>query len=244
MQQPKKSIRAWSYSRLKDFEKCPQLYKFKVIDKLPEPQNAAMERGEKIHKLAEKYLVGGGKIPQELMRMKPELTLLRKLKAVAEDQWTFTEKFTGTTEWNNWAAAWLRVKIDAVVKLEYQFLPTIRELKIKKRKINGIGVWVLDWKTGQFRPEASVDQLELYVLTTFLLRPDAMFVLATLAYTDVGRLVHAYYENDPELIKRLKAKWLKRVEPQQKEMKFKPTPGAQCNWCHFRKSIGGPCKHG
>lgn len=242
-----KGQRAWSYSRLMDYEKCPQLYKFKVIDKLPEPGSAAMERGGDIHKKAEACLNSKkSKVPQELMRLAPEIKLLRTINAVAEDQWTFTHDFLGSTSWFG-KDAWARLKIDAVAEIQFGLTSGIRELKVagKSPGDKDKGVWIVDWKTGKFRPEASVDQLELYILGAFLLRPDAKFALASLAFTDVGQLVHSFRARDPRGLSALKKKWIQRVEPLQKDQKFKATPSdAACYWCFFAKKKGGPCKFG
>ena len=242
-----KGVRAWSYSRLMDYEKCPQLYKFKVIDKLPEPGSAAMERGGDIHKKAEAYLNSRkSKCPQELKRVEPELKALRRLGAVAEDQWTFTRDFAGSTSWFG-KDAWARLKIDSVADIKFGDASSVRSLEVagKAPSDKQVGVWVVDWKTGKFRPEASVDQLELYVLGSFLLRPSAAFALASLAFTDVGQLVHSFVLRNPRTVSAMKAKWLKRVKPLQVETKFKPTPSdAACYWCFFSKKKGGPCKAG
>lgn len=242
-----KGQRAWSYSRLMQYEKCPAAYKFQVIDKLPEPGSAAMERGSDIHKKAEACLNSKKmKIPQELMRLKPEITLLRKINAVAEDQWTFTHDFLSSTSWFG-KDAWARLKIDAVAELQFGMTDGIRELQVagKSPADKSKGVWVVDWKTGKFRPEASVDQLELYVLGAFLLRPDATFALASLAFTDVGQLVHSFRLRDPRALSGLKKKWIARVEPLQKDTKFKATPSpSACFWCFYNKKKGGPCMAG
>ena len=39
----------WSYSRLADYEKCAALYRFRHIEKLPEPKGDALTRGINIH---------------------------------------------------------------------------------------------------------------------------------------------------------------------------------------------------
>lgn len=239
-----KGQRAWSYSRLMDYEKCPQLFKFKVVDRLPEPGSAAMDRGSDIHKKGEVFLAAtkkGVKVPQEFMRLKQSITLLKKLGAVPEDQWTFTHNFKGTTSWFG-KDAWARVKIDAVAELPAEDLGEVADLTAQK--VKGKGVWIMDWKTGQFRPEAAVDQLDLYVASAFILRPTASFALASLGYTDIGRSVHSLVVKTSKTVEALKKKWIARVAPLQKDTKFKATPGPACHWCFFHAKKGGPCKFG
>jgi putative RecB family exonuclease len=42
-----------SPSRINDFNNCPQLYKYRAIDKLPEPPSIDAERGKLVHKILE-----------------------------------------------------------------------------------------------------------------------------------------------------------------------------------------------
>src|SRR5688572_12622986 len=43
-----------SPSRASDFKACPQLFKFRVIDRLPEPPDAASARGTLVHAVLER----------------------------------------------------------------------------------------------------------------------------------------------------------------------------------------------
>lgn len=244
----KKGPLAWSMSRLNDYEKCPQILKFKVIDRLKEPSNKAMERGSGIHSMAEAFINAGvksPKVPKDLRLVETELRALKKLGAVPEEQWTFTKDFKDTTSWFG-EAAWCRVKIDAVTELKVSDAPQVRMLEasvFEGMDPSARGAWIVDWKTGQFRPEASVDQLELYTLSLFLLKPKAAFALSTLAYTDVGRLVHSFTANTPRAVAGLKKKWLKRVAPMQADVKLLATPSSRaCHWCFFARKNGGPCQ--
>jgi putative RecB family exonuclease len=42
-----------SPSRMNDFTNCPQLYKYRAIDQLPEPPSIDAERGKLIHAILE-----------------------------------------------------------------------------------------------------------------------------------------------------------------------------------------------
>ena len=48
---------ALSPSRASDFMQCPLLYRFRVIDKLPEPPTQAMARGTLVHGVLENLFV-------------------------------------------------------------------------------------------------------------------------------------------------------------------------------------------
>lgn len=246
----KKLPLAWSYSRLSDYQKCPQLFKFKVIEKRPEPSNEYMERGQRIHNLAELCLLKPkSKIPADLKRVAKEIALLRKLKAEPEGMLTFTDQFKAKTGWFD-KDAWARVKVDAKTRITY--FEAISDIAPEEVANGGrgqlgkltSGVWVVDWKTGQFKPERSADQVELYALGAYLDDPVAEFVIVSLVFVDFGRTVHAYFDLSKKQVDRLKDKWLKKVLPMQQDRKFKPNPGPQCSWCFFSKKKGGPCLAG
>ena len=42
-----------SPSRINDFTNCPQLYKYRAIDQLPEPPSVDAERGKLVHAVLE-----------------------------------------------------------------------------------------------------------------------------------------------------------------------------------------------
>ncbi len=240
---------AWSYSRLADYEKCPQLFKFKVIEKRPEPSNEYMERGQRIHDLAQVALLRPKtKIPTDLKRVTKDINTLRALKAEPEAMLTFTHNFKKQTEWFA-KDAWARVKVDATAVVTYEeALTKIAPEETADGKAGQLtryakGQWVVDWKTGQFKPERSHDQVDLYATAAFLADQKAEVVIVTLTVVDFGRSVHAYYDN-PKRAPQMRDKWIKRVQPLQTDVKFKPKPGPQCSWCFFSGEKGGPCKAG
>ena len=67
-------IKAWSYSRLVDFEQCKLRAKLKYIDRIPEPARPlppgktehANDRGTRIHDAAERFVRGGVELIPEL----------------------------------------------------------------------------------------------------------------------------------------------------------------------------------
>ena len=57
-------IPTWSYSALKDYEKCPQRSFLKKIKGIAEPSGPAAQRGNEIHEEAEQYISGSlGELP-------------------------------------------------------------------------------------------------------------------------------------------------------------------------------------
>lgn len=239
---PIAQITSWSFSRYSAYKQCPYKLKLTAVDKLKEPGNQAMERGNQIHKLAEDFIKG--KIP----RLPPELKLFadefkalkaqykKKINGMAvEDNWSFTKDWDETS-WNDWTHCWVRIKLDCA---HHEDGETLR---------------IRDWKTGKFRPEQNeeyVEQLELYALAALLLHDHIQRVIPELDYLDEGR---SYPAEGEELIftradiPRLKKLWEKRVKPMMNDKKFAPRPNDKCKWCFFGqsgKAKGGPglCKY-
>lgn len=218
-------ITAWSFSRLQDYRKCPRMAKFKHVDRLKEPGNAAMERGSAIDKMGEDFIMGRlKKLPAELKSFEEGFKELRKRGASAQEQWAFNQAWKPV----DWFAkdAWLRVKTD--VKLFTAETKT---------------VLVIDNKTGKQRDEHA-EQVKLYALGAFLMIPEAEKVDARLWYTDLG----VESPEEPKVyarseLKQLQTYWLKQVKPMLADTVFAPRASSHCRYCHFRKDNGGPCEY-
>ena len=241
---PIKPVTAWSFSRYSNYKTCPLKFKFSVIDKIQEPPNEAMARGAQIHNLAEDYIKG--KVPKLAPELKPFAVEFKRLRTmfkkvsqsmVVEDNWAFTKDWDETA-WNNWAACWVRIKLDCAHHEDDETMV------------------VTDWKTGKFRPEQNeeyVEQLELYALSALLLHEHIEEVRPRLAYTDLGR-TYPNGVDEPIMsfkradIPKLKKAWEKRVKPMMSDTTFAPRPNDKCKWCWYgqsKKPAGGPglCKY-
>lgn len=228
-------VTAWSFSRYADYILCPFKFKCKHIDKLKEPPNEAMANGIAVHKTIENYLNGASKTLPKTILLKEEIDHVKSFKnKTVEGSWTWTKSWTETT-FNDWANAWLRVKIDAAyINLEHNVLVPY------------------DWKTGKFRPEKNAEyllQLELYALAGLKKYPTIDGVSPRLVYVDQNRVYPDPAQKEEELFyprkdeARLQKLWERRVIPMFNDTKFKPTPNNMCKWCHYRKSNGGPCEY-
>lgn len=232
-----KQITSWSFSRYYDYRTCPKKSFFKVIQRLQEPGNKAMDRGNAIHKLAERYVKGEIRtMPTELSRF---ITLFKELKGlykkkiggvVCEDSWAFRKDWT-QTRYDDWTGCHVRIKVDCASNVGLDLLT------------------IYDWKTGKYRPEKHADyleQLELYAVGGFHQHKHVKAIQPELVYLDQGIM---YPEGDDgKLYQRkelpaLQKKWEKRVLPMLNDTVFAPRPSHECQWCHFRKSNGGPCQY-
>jgi hypothetical protein len=244
-------VKSWSFSRLSDFEQCPAKFKYKHIDKLKEPGNAAMQRGNDVHLYAEAYvsakvpplgwqdkeprpagttkflgMIAKGFLPDELQNFKEEFLAIREAGYESEVSWNFNKDWEPLFQ-NGWSPAiWLIIKCDT-------------------HKIRGTHATFIDYKTGKKYADKHAKTLDLYALATMLRHPEVETVMAALWYLDIkdpneNELIENYTRADlPRLMK-----YFNLVsEPLFTTTNFVPQVNSLCRFCHFRKENGGPCKY-
>ncbi len=225
-----KRITQWSYSRWADWDKCPQLAKFKHVDKLKEPENDAMRNGSEVHAELAEYLSLGETprnvpVPKSGNRFAELLQQLHALEPIHDQEWGFTKSWRIT----GWFArdTWFRSKLDVCVVYDDNTAD------------------VVDFKTGK-PSDTHAKQAELYAVSVFLRYPNVTSIVVRFWYLDVGS-ESVYQFNRSELEEMIFA-WEKRVEPMLNDEIFAPRPGNHCKWCFFAKSNaangGGQCKFG
>jgi putative RecB family exonuclease len=99
--------RSLSPSRAGDFQNCPLLYRFRTIDRLPEPASPAMVRGTLVHAVLEDIF--GEPAPARTLERAVEL-LPREWERLRQDDPRVTELFT--PEQAAHETAWLASAID------------------------------------------------------------------------------------------------------------------------------------
>ena len=197
-------IKAWSFSRFRDYDDCPRKARYKHVDKIQEPipspedePDHPLNRGSRIHKEAEVWLLKCREIlraniaraDNDVELALPPLpesleTFTEEFQALAldaenihvEQEWAFTRdwKITDWFSMRGLKAAWCRVKLDCAHLVS-----------------NGV-VRSIDFKTGKCKPqmvETYIDQLSLYALATFLMFADVDEVQGELWFLDPGILV-------------------------------------------------------
>jgi|SRR5579859_5709297 len=221
-------LTAWSYSRWKDYEKCPFFCKCKHLLRMREPDNPAMENGTIVHQLGAQHVTGAlKKFPKELGVFGEEFKKLRAAKALTEQEWAFDSRYA-QVDWFS-KQAWLRIKVDAHYLLQQ---PT------GKRGLVRTTVVIVDYKTGKNHADHA-QQRSLYALGGLLMYPDAAEVVAEHWYIDSGEI-----ESDTFAAKdlpKLQRQWEQRTRAMLADSSFVPRPGAYCRWCHYSKAKGGPC---
>lgn len=220
---------SWSWSAFSTWRQCAFKAKLKQIDKLKEPGNAAMDRGDTIHKEGQAFLIGAlDEVPVSFILFSKKLFQLRKNKAVAEASWAWTKLWVRCAA-TDWANAWLRIKVDA------HFFD-------KRTKT----VTLVDFKSGKDHSQSddNKEQMELYELGVMLMYPEAKTIVTLLWYVDHGTEAKKVVAVGPKTLEAAKKAWEKKVTPMMNDKYFPKQPSRLCDWCHFRKSNGGPCDQG
>lgn len=220
---------AWSYSRWKDYEKCPFYCKCKHVLRMREPDNPAMANGTIVHQLSEQHVRGVlKKFPPELKGFAEEFKILRANKALTEQEWAFDKDYIQVSWFSQ--AAWLRIKVDA----HY-----LQQERTGRKGVVNTTVTIIDYKTGKNHADHA-QQRSLYALGGLVMYPDAAVVVAEHWYIDSGEI-----ESDTFAAKdlpKLKKQWEQRTRAMLNDTSFVPRPGNYCGWCTYSNKKGGPCK--
>src|ERR1700761_3575105 len=239
---------ALSPSRAGDFMTCPLLYRFRVIDKLPEPPSPAAARGTLGRAVVGRLFArpAGERTPgtaHELVQ--PEWERL----AAAEPE--LATLFAGPDDQD----AWLR---DAVTILDRYFTledprrlePADRELYVEAMLDSGLrlrgyidrldvartgDIRVVDYKTGKAPPpdfEArALFQMKFYALVLWRARGTIPRLLQ-LMYLGDGQVVR-YAPDEADLLateRKVQALWA-AIERAREGGDWRPRPGRLCDWC-------------
>lgn len=231
------TLTSWSYSVYGQYMKCPLSVCFDKIKRIriEEPPNPAFIKGNAIHKFAEEYVtarIPATPIIPELKSVKDRLSIFRKMKALAEQDWAFTKDYL-PTRWNDWTNCWLRIKVDvcAITPATKKEPPLVQ---------------IVDWKSGKIYDEHK-QQRSLYALGGLqLIELGALAggnkdttVIAEHLYTDTTQSATEVYTMKD--LKPLKNEWASRIKQMMSDTKYSAKTGFHCRYCKFRKSAGGPC---
>lgn len=224
------TIKAVSFSRLLDYEQCPQRAKLAYIDRRPKPKTlqgeAAANRGTAIHATAEKFVRSeSDTLIAELAKPKiaERLTALKSSfkggEVEVEQEWAFTVDWE-TTSWfaDN---CWLRVKCDVVDKSQPIYDIT-------------------DWKSGKrFGNEVKHSQQGLlYGISTFMRYPTLEEVKITMAYTDENKVYTRQHKR--EAMMKMLPSYDSRLKKVTTATAFPAKPSKiTCRFCPYGPNNGG-----
>ncbi|MGZ4598283.1 MAG: RecB family exonuclease [Oryzihumus sp.] len=246
-------VAALSPSRASDFMQCPLLYRFRVIDKLPEPPSAAAARGTLVHSVLERLF----DLPA------PERTLAAaaglvapQWEALVEAEPDLASLVDGTSP--DALAAWFE---ESVALIERWFTledptrlePAERELYVET-ELDGLTlrgyvdrldvaptgeVRVVDYKTGRSPSELfeakALFQMKFYALVLWRLRGEVPRLLQ-LVYLGNSEIVR-YSPDETDLLateRKLKALW-QAIERAASTGDWRPNKSRLCDWCEHRQ---------
>lgn len=135
---------AWSYSKLKNFETCPNRYYWCDIQKKFKEDSAQLREGDVVHKAMERALKTGDPLPEGMQPYQHWVDGIRELpgKLSTELQFAVAPRFKPATWFGK--DVWFRCIADAMV-------------------INDTEGRVWDWKTGKMK---NVDVVQLMIVAT------------------------------------------------------------------------------
>ena len=245
---PAAPVWSLSPSRAADFLTCPLLYRFRVIDRLPEPPSAAAARGTLVHAVLERLFdePAAGRSPQAAARLLgPEWD--RLLAAEPELAGLFGDEAE--------LAAWLaqaRDMLDRYFTLEdpTRLEPAHRELAVQAELESGLrlrgyidrldvspagDVRIVDYKTGTAPREdfeaRALFQMRFYAVVLRRMQGRVPSLLQ-LIYLGNGEIVR-YAPDEADLAateRKIEALW-RAIERARAAGDWRPRPGKLCNWC-------------
>jgi putative RecB family exonuclease len=246
---------AISPSRAGDFMQCPLLFRLRVVDKVPEPPNAAAARGTLVHAVLDRLfdLPAGGRTPDEAAALlEPEWDrLLAKSPELAE-------LFATPEELADWLAS-AKSLVGTYFTLEdpNRLEPAEREWFVRtvvgdgddRLVLHGIVdrldvapnglLRVVDYKTGK-APAAAYEaknlfQMKFYALVLWKLRGVVPKRLQLIFLGSGEVLTYDPEERDLRSVERkITAVWAAiRAAAQRRE--WPPNPSRLCDWCSFKE---------
>lgn len=246
-----------SPSRAGDFLACPLLYRFRVIDRLPETPDPVMVRGSLVHSVLEELFAE----PASARTVERARELLpREWEQMREEHESLAELFP-THDGDERAAEELTWLASAVTLLDSYFTmedprwvePEARELRLSHTLESGLTlggvadrldvaadgrIRVVDYKSGRsphpdFEARA-LFQMRFYALVIWRTRGVIPTVLQLLYLAD--RTVLEYAPTELELVateRKMIALWAAITDSLERR-EFQPRTSAMCQWCAFR----------
>jgi len=242
-------IGSLSPSRAGDFLACPLLYRFRTIDKLPEPFSPAAVRGTVVHKVLEDLfdLPAATRTPARAGDM-----LQPAWEAILEQEPEIAEMFGAEgPEIGSWLAS-CHEALDRYFSLEdpTRLEPAERELYVEtvldsKLLLRGFidridvapsgAIRVVDYKTGQAPHEAyeakALFQMRFYALVLWRTR-GVVPAMLQLVYLGSGELLQ-YTPDERDLLateRKVEAIW-KAISTARETGDWRARKSALCSWC-------------
>lgn len=238
-----------SPSRLNDYQQCPKLYHYRVIEKLPEPLSLDAVRGTLVHKILEELL--SNPIESRTLNQARNSTPIH-WNDMKGQQPELSELISDEKEWLDRVHSLL----DSYFALEnpQSFTPTHMEAHLELEPSNDLllhgyvdridiaptgEVRIVDYKTGK-SPKPGYEDKALFQLRFYAL-------LWYRLHGEIPRLIQLLYLGDQKALKSAPTlKELERTEERSIQIgrdiltsidkEYWPTQKSRlCDWCSFKK---------
>lgn len=243
---------ALSPSRAKDFLQCPLLFRFRAVDRLPEPPSPAAAKGTLVHAVLERLF---------------DLPAPARTEAAAQDlldpQWADLRErrpelagmFASPEDLAGWLAE-ARALLTMYFRLENprRLEPAEREMLVETESEAGVllrgfidrldvapdgAIRLVDYKTGRAPSPRFVDealfQMRFYALMIWRLRGVVPARLQLVYLGDGRTLTHdPHPEELVDLERRLAALWAE-IATAARAGRFEARTSRLCGWCSFQR---------
>jgi putative RecB family exonuclease len=237
-----------SPSRAGDFLTCPLLYRFRVIDRLPEPPSPAAARGTLVHAVLERLFdePAASRTPQTAQAM-----LTPQWERLTAEEPELTALFDDDQERSAWLAG-AREMLDRYFTLEdpTRLEPRHREHAVEAVLESGLllrgyidrldiapdgQIRIVDYKTGTAPKEEfearALFQMKFYAVVLWLTQQQVPKLLQ-LMYLGNGEIVR-YAPDESDLratVRKIDALW-RAIERARSTGDWRPRPSRLCDWC-------------
>lgn len=241
---------ALSPSRAADFKQCPLLYRFRAIDRLPEPPSTAQLRGSVVHSALEQLygMPAADRVPQTALSLvDPAWERVLAAHPDLVDGLGADERTQLLTEARALLSGYYRLEdptrfdpesCEQRIEVELADGTLLRGF-VDRIDVAGTGeVRVVDYKTGKAPPAAralaefkALFQMKFYAVALLRSR-DVLAARLRLIYLADGQLLD-YTPDLDELLrfeKTLIAIW-RAIQSAGATGDFRPNPSRLCNWC-------------
>ncbi|MBN6055573.1 PD-(D/E)XK nuclease family protein [Nonomuraea sp. RK-328] len=242
-------IGALSPSRAGDFMTCPLLYRFRVVDQLPERPSPAAVRGTVVHAVLERLY----DLPAPARSVQAALELLEpQWLRLLDEEPQYAEMFDGEAEQAEWLAQ-ARAMLERYFTLEdpTRLEPAERELYVEAVLEGGLmlrgyvdrldvapsgEVRVVDYKTGSapgpdFEAKA-LFQMKFYALVLWRLRGEVPRLLQLVYLGGKGEVLR-YAPDEADLLateRKVRALW-EAIERALQSGEWRARRSRLCDWC-------------
>lgn len=237
-----------SPSAVSEYENCPQLYKYRKIEKLPEPPSLEAERGTLVHTILQDLF----EFPSAQRLLQTAIELLpSRWSSQLEGKPELKEMVTNEKEWLDRAASLLTTYFN--LEDPSTFEATHREMHLEndfdtdvylhgyvdRLDIAPTGeVRIVDYKTGKSpRPgweEKALFQLRVYALL-YWKSTGILPRLLQLIYLGDGRMVKSNPTmKDIESAEKVLHRVAKDIFISIEREYWPPKPSRLCDWCYFK----------